>query len=407
VTQLRKGLELLSSLGESQERARMELELQVDLCAALVAWKGSAAPDTGKAYARARVLCHQLGDKTALVPVLSGHCHFHYMRGNCLEAREIAEELLRLGQPQNDAACLLLGHRSVALCLHQLGEFASAVQNFKSVISLYIPNLHQSGASIAAYDMRVGALAYISWDLLILGFPDQALSQIDQALALSRKLQHPHTLASALTMWGCFNRLRHVEDATEEPLRELIEVATEQEFSFFLAIATMMRGHALVARGETEKGLALARKGLDDKTGMGSVANQTYYLGLLARSCARAGRIDDALSVLATALDAAESMGERWFEAELHRMSGEYVIELRKNEEARAEACFCRAVSVAQRQNARLWELRASTSLARLWRDQGKRTEARDLLAPIYGWFTEGFDTPDLKDAKALLDELA
>jgi predicted ATPase/class 3 adenylate cyclase len=407
VTQLRKGLELLSSLGESQERARMELELQRDLCAALQAWKGGAAPETGKAYARARVLCHQFGEKAALVPVLSGHCHYHLMRGNYPEAREIAEELLRLGQLQNDAACLLLAHRSVAHCLHQLGEFASAVQNFTRVISLYTLDLHQSLTSILAYDMRVGALAYISWDLLILGFPDQALSQIDQALALSRKLQHPPTLAYALTMCGCFNRLRHVEHATEEPLRELIDIATEQNFSFFLALATMMRGHALVARGDTEEGLALARKGLNDKLAIGSVANQTYYLGLLARSCARAGRIDDALSVLATALDAAESMGERWFEAELHRMSGEYVIELRSNDEARAEACFCRAVALAQRQNAKLWELRAAASLARLWRDQGKRAEAHDLLAPIYGWFTEGFDTPDLKDAKALLDELA
>jgi predicted ATPase len=167
-----------------------------------------------------------------------------------------------------------------------------------------------------------------------------------------------------------------------------------------------MRGYVLAGRDETGAGLALARKGWADWKATRSKYHETYYLGLLAQTCERADQTDEALDLIDTALATADRMGERWFEAELHRLQGEWLAAHRRKERQRSESCFHRAIDVARSQDATMFELRASTSLARLWCDQGIRTEARDLLAPIYGWFTEDFDTRDLKEAKALLDEL-
>ena len=189
-------------------------------------------------------------------------------------------------------------------------------------------------------------------------------------------------------------------------LDELISLAAEQRFQFWLTVANILRGNVLSACGETRAGLALVRKGLSDQIAGGSHLNETCYLGLLAQSCERAGEVDEALALLTTALETAEATGERWFEAELLRLRGAWLTTHRRADQEEAEAHLRRAISVAQGQNAKMLELRAATNLCRVWRDQGKRAEGNRLLTAVYGWFTEGFNTADLQDAKTLLEEV-
>jgi predicted ATPase len=205
---------------------------------------------------------------------------------------------------------------------------------------------------------------------------------------------------------GFFHLLGRVAPRAEEILDELSAVAAEQRFPIWLSGAEIMRGYGLAGRGEAADGLALARKGLAARQANGSSWHDTYFLGLLARIAQDAGEPAGALELLDTALAMAITTGERWFEAELHRLKGECLIGHPQGAGVAAEACFEHAIATAREQQARLWEVRAATSLARLWADRGRRIEAHDLLAPVYAWFTEGFETADLKDAKALLDEL-
>jgi len=321
--------------------------------------------------------------------------------------RETALDLLRLGKQLGDPASELVGNRSMALCLYHLGEFRSARDHFDRVLSIYVPGQHHLLTSIAAFDMRAAALTYLALSLLILGYPEQARQSNEQSLIWSRSLRHPHTLAFSLHYAGFFHLLGRNRPAAAEVIDELSSLAAEQRFPVWLAGAEIMRGYLLAIRGEAGDGLLRARKGLAERQANGSSWHGTYFLGLLAGIAQGAGEPGEGLGLLDTALATAHTTGERWFEAELHRLKGECLIARREGAGAAAEACFEHAVATAQKQQARLWELRAAASLARLWADRGRRTEAQDLLAPVYGWFTEGFDTPDLKDAKALLDELA
>ena len=407
VVQSRNGLDLLGRLPDNAGRSRKELELQSILAAALVATVGNAAVETGQAYGRARALCEQLGDTTTLVPVLSGLSTHQQTRSDFAAMRETALDLLRLGEQLRDTASELVGNRSMALCLYHLGQFHPAREHLERVLNIYVPGAHHPLTSIAAFDMRAAALSYLSLSLLILGHPDQARQWSEQSLIWSRSLRHPHTLAFSLNYAAFFHLLGQVGPTADEIIDELRALAAEQRFPVWRAGADIMRGYLLAARGEVAEGFQLARKGLAEREATGSSWHHTYFLGLLARIAHDAGQSVEALSLLETALAMADGTGERWFEAELYRLKGQYLITDQPGAGAAAEACFQHAIDAAREQQARLWELRAATSLARLWAEQGKRTQARDLLAPIYGWFTEGFDTADLKDAKALLDQLA
>jgi predicted ATPase len=272
---------------------------------------------------------------------------------------------------------------------------------------MYVSEEHHPLRSIAAFDMRAAALTYLALSLLILGYPEQARQWHEQSLIWSRSLRHPHNLAFSLNYAAFFHLLGREARAATEVLDELSPLAAEQRFPVWLAGADIMRGYLLAARGEAAKGFPLARKGLAEREATGSSWHQTYFLGLLARIAQDAGESAEALALLDAALAMAASTGERWFEAELYRVRGQCLITHQQGARAAAEACFQHAIEAAREQQARLWELRAATSLARLWADQGRRAQARDLLAPVYGWFTEGFETADLKDAAALLAELS
>jgi predicted ATPase len=406
VAQFSKGLELLAGMPESPERQRQELELQSALAGALMASRGLAAPETGRAYARARALCEQLGDFSALFPVLSGQISAQGGRGEHMMARRNAEELVRLAETRADPASLMVANRSMGYTLHLLGDFASAAQRFERVLSLYDPTIHRAIATVAAFDMRAAAHANLSWALLLLGRPQQGLTQIEKALAWGRELNHPHTLLYMLIAATWLHRLRRDEAGAEAALEEVLRLALPQNLRVWVSPAYILRGRGLVARGEIAAGLALAREGMAEKRAQGTLANMTYFLACLAECCNAAGETDEAERLLAEGLELASATEERWCEAELHRLRGDWLLSHGKAKPDEAEASYHRALTIARRQGALWWELRTTVGLARLWREQDKTREARDLLAPIFGGFAEGFDLPDLKDAGHLLIEL-
>ena len=277
VAHLRKGLELLSGLPEDHDRWERELELQSALGAALVASQGNSAPATGQAYIRARELCERLGDIDTLVPVLSGLSTHHQTRSEYGAMRLVADDLLRLGRQQNHTASLLVGNRSMGLCLHHLGRFTSAQVHFQEVNKLYVAGTHGSLASVAAFDMRAVALTYLSLASFILGQVEQASSLSAQALTWSRNLRHPHNLAFALCYAALLKMLGQSDSEATELLDELTTLTTEHHFPAYLAIANVLRGRLLSARGRTADGLVLMRKGLSEIAGTGASWNQSYF----------------------------------------------------------------------------------------------------------------------------------
>jgi class 3 adenylate cyclase/predicted ATPase len=405
VSQLRRGLDLLPALPDTPERQRLELELQSALGGALVASRGIAAPETGSAYARARVLCEQLGDSVSLIPVLSGQISHHFGRAEYALAQRTAEDLLRLAKSRGDTASELVGSRSMGLNLHLLGEFRGAVRSFERVLHLYDPNEHSALTAVAAYDMRALALTYLSVDLFILGETDDALSRGEEAISWSRQLNHPHTLGYALSFGALLHMLRHENEKAEAMTEEVLALAAAQNLPVWLPSANVFRGYLRVMRGDTEA-LAFARQGIAAKNAQGSVLNQPFFLSLLAASCERAGKAEEALSLLAEAFAIAERTGERWFEAELYRLRGDWLLVHGGGKEAEAETCFHRALAVAHQQEAKMWELRSVVSLARFWSERGRLREARELLAPLCDAFGRSRPIPDIDVARLLLIEL-
>jgi predicted ATPase len=405
VSQLRRGLELVPVQPDTPERQRLELELQSALGGALVASRGIAALETGSAYARARVLCEQLGDRVSLIPVLSGQISHHFGRAEYALARRTAEDLLRLAQSRGDTASELVGSRSMGLNLHLLGEFRAAARSFERVLQLYDPNEHGALTAVAAYDMRALALTYLSVDLFILGHTDEALSHGEDAIAWSRKLNHPHTLGYALSFGALRHVLRGESQKAEAMTEEVLALAAAQSLPVWLPSAYVFRGYLRVARGDIEA-LAFAQQGIAAKNAQGSVLNQPFFLSLLAASCERAGKAEEALNLLAGALAIAERTGERWFEAELHRLRSDWLLIHCSGMEAEAETCLHRALALARQQAAMMWELRAAVSLARFWSASGRLREARDLLVPLCDAFARNRPIPDIEAARALLVEL-
>jgi tetratricopeptide (TPR) repeat protein/type II secretory pathway predicted ATPase ExeA len=405
IVHFRRALALLASLPRKTNHRRLELELECGLSRALMATR-IGAEETGQSYMRARKLCDELNDTTTLVPVLGGLFMFHLGRCELGPARRTAEDLLQLGQNQSNEGASLAGNLFVGLCSYWGGEFAPAKDKFEQVLNFSIAEGDLSSAAIAAWDIRIAARCFLSLTLLVLGYPEQALSHNQQALAQSRQLRPPQILVRELTYAGLFSLLRRAENSALELAEEAIFLATERRYPFWLEVAYIIRGFALAVRGHTAEGLRLAREGSVDRQKTGSIGGQTYFFALLAQICSRANRPDEAWELLRTALQFVERTGERWFEAELHRIRGEWLIAHHPDAQAAAEALFQQALVIGRQRGAKLWELRAAVSLGRLWLRQGKAANAYDLLEPLYGAFTEGFDTPDLTEAKALIDML-
>ena len=387
------------------ERQRQELEFRSALGAVLMAVKGYAAPETGHAYARARELWEQLGSPPEFLRIPYGQSLYHVFRGEFDLAQRLDEDLLRLSRQRNDSAGLVLGHLSSGRNLLFAGRFASSRSHLEEVLALYDPISHRSLVHQAGIHPQVIAQAYLGIVLFCLGFPDQALARSNAAIAEARRLAHPPSLAVSLAIGARLLSLVGDNAALGERADQLVAVATEQGFPFWRAQGTIYRGWVKVKNGDVAEGISLLRSGSTAYRATGAELWMPHHIALLARACEIAGQIEEAVTLLDDALQIVERTGERWFAAELNRHKGQLL--LRQGHSEAAEELYRKALSIAEEQEAKLWELRAAVSLARLRRDQGRRAEARDLLAPVYGWFTEGFDTPDLKEAKALLDELA
>jgi predicted ATPase len=390
---------------DTGERVQHELLLQTTIGPALMAMKGYGAPEIERTYARARELCQQLGETPRLLRVLLGLETFYFIRGELHTARELAQQCFTLVQRADDPARLQQAHVALGSTLFHLGELPTARTHLEQGLALH--DSHQPHGLPAVADPQVGCRAYASWTLWHLGHPDLALQRSREALSRSQELSHPHSLAFALHFASGIHHYRREAQVVQELAESAIALATKQIFPYWGATATIWRGWALAAQGQHEEGVAQIRQGLDAYRSTGAELGWPLFLALLAEAYRPVEQREEGLVALAEALTTAQRTGERWYEAELYRLRGESLWMASVADHAQAEACFCQALEVSRWQQAKAWELRAAMSLSQLWRQQGKRAEARQLLASVYGWFTEGFDTADLREAKVLLEELS
>jgi len=398
-------LELLPSMPHTRERAERELALQIALGVPLMNTKGFAAPEVGQVYTRARELCESTGATAQLPVVLYGLWEFHEVRAEYEIALELAGQLLRLAQSVNDPALLVVAHSALGDTLLWCGQFTASLDHCERAIALYDSLRHKSHAASHGYDLGVSSRCFGALALWYLGSANRALTTSREAIARARELADPFTLAAALMLadWLTLMRRDGQPIAIES---EAIDLMTECGFAFFLAFQTVLHGARLVDAGQAEEGIGAIRGGIDASAATGAAQQFPLFLGLLANACAKTGRADEGLKLLEQALAQVRSSNEHFSDAELHRLKGELLLQQDDSNVADAEHCFQRAIEIAREQSAKSLELRATTSLARLLAKQGRPNEARAMLAEIYNWFTEGLDTADLKDAKALLDRV-
>ncbi|MBI3799537.1 MAG: hypothetical protein HY268_21530, partial [Deltaproteobacteria bacterium] len=411
VRSLTTALELLQTLPETAQRNQQELALQISLGAPLAITKGNAAPEVEVAYIRARELCQQGGETTQLFPVLWGLAYVYVMRSEYKTALELAQQCLALAESTQDPAFLLEAHYMMGVVLAGPGEFVPALEHFQQSIARYDPQQHHSLAFIYGQQdpgviCRVDA-AQMLWEL---GYPDQALKMNREALTLARELSHPFSLVWALVIAAQLHYLNREGAATQEQAEAAITLCTEHGLSQWLVWGSIYRGCALVEQGRGEEGIAEIRQSLATYQSTGAEAGQVLFLTLLAEAYGRTGQAEEGLAVLAEAQIEMNKTEQLWSEAMLHQLKGELTLQSRpQSPESRvkeAEEYFLKTLEIARRRQAKSWELRAATHLARLWQQQGRTTEAYRLLSNTYGWFTEGFDTKDLQEAQALLDSL-
>ncbi len=403
--QLRKGLEILSSLPDTPARREQELNLQIDLGHALVTTMGYSAQEPGEAFGRARELCAQLGEPVQLGQVLYGQMVYHVVRGELVQAERQAGEYRRLVQVHKDqnwqhASSHLNGALS---CVR--GKFTEACGYLENAVSLWDPAVRAFVPS--PEDPYVGVRIYYLRALLCLGHIDQALLRINEALAEARRIS-PFNTAYALNLtsigyWAIYGK-QSAEAALLRAADEVLAISNEHGFPLWSAAGKWIRGRCLGAMGKGADGAALIIEGLAEFRAIGCNLTRPFVLTTLAETYGFAGQPEEGLKRTAEAIALFERTDERWAEAETYRVRGTLLLSL--HDQAAAEDSFQKALAVARRQSAKFWELHAALDVARIWRDQGKRKEARDLLTPIYGWFTEGLDTPVLQDAKALLNQL-
>ena len=390
---LRRGLDLLRTLPGSGERNEHELDFLAALGSLLMITRGHGHAEVATVYRSARDLCRSVGDTSHLAPVLHGLRLHLMLRAELTSAREVAQELLALGEDTGDTDCLVEGQRSIGVVRFFAGEFQAARDHLERGIALYDAVAHGRHALRYAEDPASICLTFVGRALWMLGYPDQAVERSEQAIAVARAVAHAASIAEAMIHRADIALLRReVQDARERAAAALA-LATEH-------------GLPLPEMGHGAGEVAQIREGLSVLERTGVQLYRPYFLANLADALGKMGQVEEALSALHEALDISRQCGVPYWDSELQRCNGELLLAANGMDGAAAEACFRRAIDTAQGQGAKSLELRAATSLARLWTEQGKRGQAHDLLAPIYGWFTEGFETADLRDAKALLDEL-
>jgi predicted ATPase len=403
---LRAGLELVQSVPDASERNRLELRLQIALGVPMTATKGFAAPEVEGVYARAGELCRDLGETPQLFPVLRGLWLFHMVRAELATAHELGRQLLRLAEGVEDSALVLEAQVSLGLTSFYRGEFVQARAHLERGIEIYRPEQHHALAFSYGDDPGVVCLTYLALVLWQLGYPDRAVDRDREARDLAERVAHPFSIALALNFSARLHQFRRESEATRERADATTRLSIEQGFTHWWTTGKILQGWALTEQGQGEDGIPLMREGLSAWQATGAEVAGPHCLALLAEACRKAGRVEEASTVLVQALAMAQKNGERLHQPELHRLKGELLAESAEEDLAGAESCFHEALVAARDQQAKSLELRAATSLGRLWQRQGTAGDARKLVAAVYGWFEEGFDTADLRDAKDLLEEI-
>jgi class 3 adenylate cyclase/predicted ATPase len=407
ISHVATGIELLKTLPETPEHTQQSLTLHITLGAALLVTKGQAAPEVEHAYTQARALCQQVGETPDLVPVLVGLWWFYLVRSQLHTARELGDTLLRLAQRTDDPVLAVIAYYALGTTWLWLGALPAARQHLEAGITRYTPDQRRAPVFRMGHDLGVGCRILAAGTLWLLGYPAQALARVHDALALAHELSHPFSLAWARCVAAWVSQLRRDVPAVHAHAEAAITLSTEQGFPLWAAYGTIYRGWALAMQGRGEEGVAQVRQGIAAWRAIGAALHVPYYCTMLADVSAHLGHVEEGLQALAEAHTLVEQQEQRWWEAEVSRLRGVLLLRQPGTPPAEAETWLQQALDVARRQEAKSLELRAAMSLARLWQQQGKRAEACDLLTPIYGWFTEGFDTADLQEAKALLEALA
>ena len=421
---------MLKILPDTPERARQELALHVALGAPIRITKGYGAQEVEQTYIRARELCQQLGDASQLFPVLWGLWYFYFSQAKYHAAQELGEQCLTLAHEIQDPAFLMEAHLAMGAVLLVRGEFISTRKHYEQAVSLYDPRLHRPLAFIYGQDPKVSSLSPLAWALWELGYPGQALKRSYEALSLAQDLSHPYSLAFALGFAAWIHQYRREEHLAQERAEAAMDLSNTQGVPLWLSWGAITKGWALVEQGLVKQGIEHIRQGTVTLQAMGAELQRSYFLALLAEANGKAGCTEEGLQIITEALAHVDNTGERYYEAELHRLKGELTLQkgtrdwkpeigssspsapslkpqVSSGVAREAEGCFLTAIEVARKQQAKSLELRAVMSLAKLWQRQGKQKEAHRMLSEVYNWFTEGFDTKDLQEAKALLDELA
>ena len=441
-----RGLHLIGTGASAEDQRAQERELQILRGSVLIATQGPASPDVARAFDRARELCEPGEDSSQLFTVLRGQWISHCARGQLRLARGLGQELLSLGQLKNDAAFLVEAHRALSAASIYLGELEAARAHAEQGVALYRPGEHRTFAW-RPQEPNVACLCYASYALWHLGYADQALARVRQAVALARELAQPHAQVRTLYSLALVHQLRREAATAHLEAEAAVQLSMDLGFPLYEAWGRAVDGWALVVQSQRKEGVRQMDQGLLATEAIGVELYRPYFLARLAEAHAFLGQIESGLRVLRKALEVVERNEERVWEAEIHRLQGDLVLleagiegppgmgeapgreasvsarspgtratsgrpsrrgdSTVREAETRAEACFRRALDVARVQGARALELRAATSLARLWHRQGRRAEARDLLEPVYAWFTEGFDTADLSEARQLVEILA
>ena len=407
ITHLGKGLEMLQSLPETAARAQQELTLQLALAASLQATRGYTAPEVLDAYTRAHALCQQIEETPQLFPVLAGLRRFYTFRGDLQVARDLAEQLLTLAQRQDDTTLLREAHWALGQTLFFGGEFGPARAHLEQSMACYAPQPLSSQSGRDAAGTQVACLVVTALASSALGNDDQARAGLHEALRLAHELAHPFTLATVMHNATLLHRRWREVQAVHEWTEALLALAHEQGFPMWMARAAAMRGWILVMRGQVEEGVAQVRQVLTSQRHFVDEASHPTLLVLAAEVHGEGGYFVEGLRLLAEALAMAARTGVRSSEAEMYHLRGRLLLAQSPGNHAEAEACWHQALTIARRQQAKTFELRTAISLSRLWQQQGKQAEARELLTDVYDWFTEGFDTGDLREAKAFLDGLS
>jgi class 3 adenylate cyclase/predicted ATPase len=406
----RKGLEVLKTNPEATDHAELELALQFDLASSLIVSKGHTSSEVEGAYVKAYELCQQVGETPTLIPVLQGLRRLYALRGDRGDgqrARELGEQLLTLAQRRQDTALLQEAHWALGQTLYHFGELNPAHTHLEQSSAFYTPQPLNSQPSRDAAGTQIACLFVTGWALWLLGYPDKALETGNEALSLAHELSHPFTLGFAFFSMAKLNQFRREFKATLKQAEAVLTLSNEHGFPLYVEFGTLLRGWTLAMQGNPEEGVAQMRQVIVTKRiDIVNVEKPLIY-ALLVEAYGAVGQAEEGLNIVAEALDVIEQTGFRNYEAELHRLQGEMLLKQTTPESARAESCFQRALDLSRTHQAKSVELRASMSMSRLWKQQGKRKEARMLLGEIYGWFNEGFDTADLKEAKVLLEKLA